>query len=271
MRKNSLITCSSPSLLRCISPRCNHTIVQRGKHMSFSELVVAPALCLPFILSSSVHLTDHVHICDCLSLHPAVSVLACLSEHFIILFSVRVCSSTRFVSLLLCFAFFIFSFFFFFFLNAGQSPCFCSTALPPLSYLCIIFSISPAVPFSSSPPALPSADHALIILQREALPRQTILLPGCSPLCPLSIKTFSTHSRSICQPPSEYSFHFFNLTSQLSFIAFFPHQYIHKTISSSFGSVRPFTQLTTLLLFLLTSPHPAAVRSKCRETEHEPR
>lgn len=112
MRKNSLITCSSPSLLRCISPRCNHTIVQRGKHMSFSELVVAPALCLPFILSSSVHLTDHVHICDCLSLHPAVSVLACLSEHFIILFSVRVCSSTRFVSLLLCFAFFIFSFFF---------------------------------------------------------------------------------------------------------------------------------------------------------------
>lgn len=115
MRKNSLITCSSPSLLRCISPRCNHTIVQRGKHMSFSELVVAPALCLPFILSSSVHLTDHVHICDCLSLHPAVSVLACLSEHFIILFSVRVCSSTRFVSLLLCFAFFIFSFFFFFF------------------------------------------------------------------------------------------------------------------------------------------------------------
>lgn len=115
MRKNSLITCSSPSLLRCISPRCNHTIVQRGKHMSFSELVVAPALCLPFILSSSVHLTDRVHICDCLSLHPAVSVLACLSEHFIILFSVRVCSSTRFVSLLLCFAFFIFSFFFFFF------------------------------------------------------------------------------------------------------------------------------------------------------------
>lgn len=114
MRKNSLITCSSPSLLRCISPRCNHTIVQRGKHMSFSELVVAPALCLPFILSSSVHLTDRVHICDCLSLHPAVSVLACLSEHFIILFSVRVCSSTRFVSLLLCFAFFIFSFFFFF-------------------------------------------------------------------------------------------------------------------------------------------------------------
>lgn len=82
--------------------------------MSFSELVVAPALCLPFILSSSVHLTDRVHICDCLSLHPAVSVLACLSEHFIILFSVRVCSSTRFVSLLLCFAFFIFSFFFFF-------------------------------------------------------------------------------------------------------------------------------------------------------------
>lgn len=161
--------------------------------------------------------------------------------------------------------------FFLFFLNAGQSPCFCSTALPPLSYLCIIFSISPAVPFSSSPPALPSADHALIILQREALPRQTVLLPGCSPLCPLSIKTFSTHSRSICQPPSEYSFHFFNLTSQLSFIAFFPHQYIHKTISSSFGSVRPFTQLTTLLLFLLTSPHPAAVRSKCRETEHEPR
>lgn len=223
MRKNSLITCSSPSLLRCISPRCNHTIVQRGKHRSFSELVVAPALCLPFILSSSVHLTDRVHICDCLSLHPAVSVLACLSEHFIILFSVRVCSSTRFVSLLLCFAFFIF-FSFFFFLNAGQSPCFCSTSLPPLSFLCIIFSISPAVPFSSSPPALPSADHALIILQREALPRQTVLLPGCSPLCPLSIKTFSTHIRSICQPPLGVFFPFLQ--------PYFP-TFIHRLLPAS--------------------------------------
>lgn len=158
MRKNSLITCSSPSLLRCISPRCNHTIVQRGKHMSFSELVVAPALCLPFILSSSVHLTDRVHICDCLSLHPAVSVLACLSEHFIILFSVRVCSSTRFVSLLLCFAFFIFSFFFFFKMLASLHA-----SVLQLSLLFPISALSsPSLQLSLSVP-LPLPSHLLIM------------------------------------------------------------------------------------------------------------
>lgn len=144
--------------------------------------------------------------------------------------------------------------------------------------LSLLFPISalssPSLQLSLSVP-LPLPSHLLIMPWLFCRGRLFPVKPSFSPDVPHSVpypSRLSPHTVApSVSPPSEYSFHFFNLTSQLSFIAFFPHQYIHKTISSSFGSVRPFTQLTTLLLFLLTSTHPAAVRSKCRETEHEPR
>lgn len=75
------------------------------------------------IFSSSVHLTGHVHIHDCLSCHLAANALARLSEHFIILFSVSICSSAPFVSLLCCFHLLLS------FLYAGRAPGFCSASL----------------------------------------------------------------------------------------------------------------------------------------------
>lgn len=218
------------------------------------------------ILSTSVHLTSHVHIHDCLSCYLAVNVLARLSEHFIILYSVSICSSAPFVSPHLYSAVFIFCFPFYMLASLHASVLHLSPSLLSLRYPLHHSSC----PSRSRLPALPSGDHALITLQSEALPPHPGLLSCGSSLCPLSIRKSpdtiapSLHLLYRCLP--RFSLFPFLQPSSTSFIRFClaPLIYSQNHPFIIHLSTHPFSHSSSQLLFLPTSPHPKAVGSKCR-------